>query len=63
MLGDIVLDELHQDRRHIHALGRGGGLEGVVEADFNVDIHALYPCSFLLLDWSHLLSGDEYIRL
>jgi hypothetical protein len=38
-----------------------------VEADFNVDIHAFYPCSFLLLsDLTHPLSmkvslyGYEY---
>ena len=55
MPGDIVLDELHQDGRHICTLGGSCGLEGAVEADFNVDIHSLYPCSFLLLDLTHLL--------
>ena len=49
MLGDVVLDEFHQYGRHINALGRGCGLEGIVQADFNIDIHAFYPCSFLLL--------------
>jgi len=56
MFGDVALDELHQDGRHICALGRGCGLEGIVEADFNVDVHAFYPCSFLLLsDLTHPL--------
>ena len=55
MPGDIVLDELHQNRRHIDALCRGGGLEGVVEADFYVDVHAPDSSSFLLLDPTHLL--------
>ena len=36
-------------------MSRGCGFEGVMEADFNVDVHTLYPCSFLLLDRSHLL--------
>src|ERR1017187_6306948 len=66
MLGDVLLDALHQYCRHIDALSRGCGLKSAVKADFNVDIHAFYPWPFLVLDWSHLLSlkvrvyGCEY---
>jgi hypothetical protein len=31
-------------------LGRGCGLEGVVQVDFDVDVHSLYTLSFLVLD-------------
>ena len=59
MLADVALDKLQQNRRHIRTLGRGCGLEGVVKADFNVDVHSLYPCSFLLLsDLTHPLSME-----
>jgi hypothetical protein len=40
VLRDILLDELEQDVGHVLAAGSGGRLEGVVEADFNVQIHA-----------------------
>jgi len=55
MLGDVVPDAFHQYCRHIDALGRRCSLKGVVEFDFDVDIHAFYPCSFLLLDPTHPL--------
>ena len=67
MPGDVALDELQQYGRHICTLGRGCGLEGIVQANFNIDVHSFCPCSFLLLDCSHLLPlgvslyGCEYL--
>ena len=58
MLADVVLDKLHKHGRHICALRRGCGLEGVVETDFDVDVHSLKPCSFPLLDPTHPLSME-----
>ena len=40
MLGNVGLDELLQHDRHVSALGRSCGLEGVMEADFDVDVHS-----------------------
>ena len=66
MLGDIGLDKLHQHGRHIRALGRNCGFEGIVKTCFDVNIHAF--CSFHRFDLSHLpplevrLNGFEYER-
>jgi hypothetical protein len=59
VLGDVVLNELHQYGAHIDAIRRGCSLKGVVEIDFKVDIHSLYPFSFLLLDRTHLLPLEK----
>ena len=42
MTGDVVLDELHKNGRHIDALSRGCCFKGVVQTDFKVDVHSFY---------------------
>jgi hypothetical protein len=41
VLANVSLDELQQYGGHIDALGRGCGLESVVQVDFDVDVHSL----------------------
>lgn len=41
MLLDVVPDELDQHVGHLLALSCRGGFEGVVQSNFNVQIHAL----------------------
>jgi hypothetical protein len=55
MLGDVAPDELQQYGRHICALGRGCGLEGIVQTNFNVDIHSFESRCFFLHDLTHPL--------
>ena len=40
MLGHVIFDELLKNGCHIDALGRGCSFEGVVQADFQVDVHS-----------------------
>ena len=54
-LGDVIFDELEKYDCHFEALRCGCGLERVVEFRWDIDVHAFYPCSFLLLDLTHLL--------
>ena len=45
----------HPTCGHIDALSGGCSLEGVMKPRFNIDVHSLYPRSFLFLDLAHLL--------
>ena len=63
MLRDVLLDVLDQHVGHVLALGGGGGLEGVVQIDFDVQIHALH-LGFVRFQWTHLLSRrDSEVRI
>ncbi len=66
VLGDVALDELHQDIGHVLPLGGGGRLEGVVQLDGYVQVHSFHLLFFAFADLTHLLppemrlSGYEY---
>ena len=42
VLTDVVFDKLQQNIGHVLAAGGGRRLESVVQAEFDVDVHALH---------------------
>ena len=54
--GDVALDEVHQHVGHVLALAGGCGLEGVVQLDWDIQIHSLHLHFLWLADCPHLPS-------
>jgi hypothetical protein len=56
VLRDVVLDELQQHVGHTFALCGRGGFEGIVQFNFNIQIHSFDLRFFSFADYAHLPS-------